>query len=59
MNRYLPTDYREGGVVFTISPLNLFAASRQVIGNRGAAGVDHQTVNAFQANSREEPDPLH
>jgi RNA-directed DNA polymerase len=40
------------------SPLNLFAASRKVIGNRGAAGVDHQTVDHFAAHSCEELDRL-
>jgi RNA-directed DNA polymerase len=41
------------------SPLNLSAASRKVIGNRGAAGVDHQTVDHFAARSCEELDRLH
>jgi RNA-directed DNA polymerase len=40
------------------SPRNLFAASRKVIGNCGAAGVDHQTVDHFAAHSREELDRL-
>jgi RNA-directed DNA polymerase len=39
-------------------PLNLFAASCQVIGNSGAAGVDHQTVEDFMANRHEELDRL-
>jgi RNA-directed DNA polymerase len=41
------------------APLNLFAASASVIGNRGAAGVDHQTVVGFQANRQKELDRLH
>ena len=41
------------------APLNLFAASRSVIGNRGAAGMDHQTVEGFLAHRREELDRLH
>jgi RNA-directed DNA polymerase len=39
--------------------LNLFAASRRVIGNQGAAGVDHQTVEGFLAQCQEELDRLH
>jgi RNA-directed DNA polymerase len=41
------------------APLNLYAASRTVIGNQGAAGVDHQTVEGFLAHSRKELDLLH
>jgi RNA-directed DNA polymerase len=41
------------------APLNLFAASASVIGNRGAAGVDHQTVEGFLARRQEELDRLH
>ena len=41
------------------APLNLFAASESVIGNRGAAGVDHQTVAELLANRRENLDRLH
>jgi RNA-directed DNA polymerase len=41
------------------SPLNLFAAIANVIGNRGAAGVDHQTVDGFLARRQEELDRLH
>lgn len=41
------------------APLNLFAASASVIGNRGAAGVDHQTVENFAANRIKELDRLH
>jgi len=41
------------------APLNLFAASSNVIGNQGAAGVDHQTVEGFLARQREELDRLH
>jgi RNA-directed DNA polymerase len=41
------------------APLNLFAASRNVIGNRGAAGVDHQTVDDFQRHQKRELDRLH
>jgi RNA-directed DNA polymerase len=41
------------------APLNLFAASSHVIGNQGAAGVDHQTVENFEANRLKELDKLH
>jgi RNA-directed DNA polymerase len=41
------------------APLNLFAASASVIGNQGAAGVDHQTVEDFLAHRQEELDRLH
>jgi RNA-directed DNA polymerase len=41
------------------APLNLFVASRNVIGNQGAAGVDHQTVEGFLARSQDELDRLH
>jgi RNA-directed DNA polymerase len=41
------------------APLNLYAASRRVIGNQGAAGVDHQTVEGFEAHRQEELDRLH
>ncbi len=41
------------------APLNLFAARSHVIGNRGAAGVDHQSVEGFQANGQKELDRLH
>src|SRR5208337_3848095 len=41
------------------APLNLYAASRKVIGNQGAAGVDHQTVEGFLAHSQIELDRLH
>jgi RNA-directed DNA polymerase len=41
------------------APLNLYTASRKVIGNGGAAGVDHQSVRNFEAHSREELDRLH
>lgn len=41
------------------SPLNLFAASEHVIGNQGAAGMDHQSVADFQAHRQEELDRLH
>lgn len=40
------------------APLNLFAASASVIGNQGAAGVDHQTVEGFAANRLNELDRL-
>jgi len=40
------------------APLNLDAASRRVIGNQGAAGVDHQTVEDFLAHSQIELDRL-
>ncbi len=41
------------------APLNLFTASGNVIGNQGAAGVDHQTVDNFLANRLKELDRLH
>jgi len=41
------------------APLNLFAASASVIGNRGAAGVDHQTVAEFLANRAANLDRLY
>jgi RNA-directed DNA polymerase len=41
------------------SPQNLYAASVSVIGNRGAAGVDHQTVEGFLARRQEELDRMH
>jgi RNA-directed DNA polymerase len=40
------------------APLNLFAASGNVIGNGGAAGVDHQTVEGFLAHRPKELDRL-
>lgn len=41
------------------SPLTLFAASESVAGNRGAAGVDHQTVDDFLARRQDELNRLH
>jgi RNA-directed DNA polymerase len=41
------------------APRNLFAASGNVIGNRGAAGVDHQSVEDFLAHRQKELDQLH
>ena len=41
------------------APLNLYAASQTVIGNQGAAGVDHQTVEGFLAHRQDELDWLH
>jgi RNA-directed DNA polymerase len=41
------------------APLNLFAASGNVIGNQGAAGVDHQTVADFLAKRPKELERLH
>ncbi|MCX7424506.1 MAG: reverse transcriptase domain-containing protein [Planctomycetia bacterium] len=41
------------------APLNLFAASSHVIGNGGAAGVDHQTVEGFLAHRQKELQRLH
>jgi RNA-directed DNA polymerase len=41
------------------APLNLYAASGNVIGNRGAAGVDHQTVENFLEHRPQELDRLH
>jgi RNA-directed DNA polymerase len=40
------------------APQNLFAASGNVIGNRGAAGVDHQSVEDFLAHRQKELDRL-
>jgi RNA-directed DNA polymerase len=37
---------------------NLIAASESVLGNQGAAGVDHQTVDKFQERQVEEIDKL-
>jgi RNA-directed DNA polymerase len=42
-----------------LMPRNLFAASQRVIGNQGAAGVDHQSVTTFAAHRGEELDRLH
>lgn len=41
------------------SSANLMVASGNVIGNQGAAGVDHQTVEDFRAKRLEELDRLH
>jgi len=41
------------------APLNLFVASESVIGNGGAAGVDHQTVESFAAQRTGELGRLH
>lgn len=41
------------------APLNLYAASGNVIGNKGAAGVDHQTVEQFLQDRSKELDRLH
>mgnify|MGYP003575517453 CR=1 FL=1 len=41
------------------APTNLFIASGNVIGNQGAAGVDHQTVEDFRVHRLEELDRLH
>jgi RNA-directed DNA polymerase len=41
------------------SPINLSVATRKVIGKAGAAGVDHQSVEDFEAHSREERERLH
>src|SRR5512143_3057917 len=40
------------------APLNLFTASSHVIGNGGAAGMDHQTVEHFAAQQMKELDRL-
>ena len=40
------------------SSKNLSSASRKVIGNKGSAGVDHQTVEAFESNWYEERNRL-
>ena len=39
-------------------PINLYAASESVLGNEGAAGVDHQTVEQFGDRKIEELDRL-
>lgn len=39
-------------------PINLYAASASVLGNEGAAGVDHQTVEQFGARKSVELDRL-
>jgi RNA-directed DNA polymerase len=36
------------------SRVNLFTACRKVVGNRGAPGVDHVTVEKFDSHNREE-----
>ncbi|WP_373649750.1 group II intron reverse transcriptase/maturase [Schlesneria sp. DSM 10557] len=36
------------------SAMNLFCAARKVVGKKGAAGVDRQTVDDFEANERQE-----
>jgi RNA-directed DNA polymerase len=41
------------------APLNLYAASGNVVGNRGAAGGGHQTVADFLAWRPKELDRLH
>lgn len=41
------------------APSNLFAAGCKVVGNEGAAGVDHQTVEDFAAKAPEEEKRLH
>jgi RNA-directed DNA polymerase len=41
------------------APRNLFAASGKVIGNQGAAGIDHQTVENFSAHRQDELNRLH
>ena len=41
------------------APPNLFVASGNVIGNHGAAGVDHQTTDDFLRNRTKELDRLH
>jgi RNA-directed DNA polymerase len=41
------------------SPQNLKAASASVIGNKGAAGVDHQSVKQFKDNLDKELERLH
>jgi RNA-directed DNA polymerase len=38
--------------------LNLYSASRSVLGNQGAAGVDHQTVEQFEKRQIEEASRL-
>jgi len=41
------------------APSNLFTASSKVVGNEGAAGVDHQSVEDFAANAPDEEKRLH
>src|SRR5947209_17074271 len=48
----------KGGVWFSLidkvyAPANLAAATAQVVANRGAAGVDHVTVEAFLLHADE------
>jgi RNA-directed DNA polymerase len=33
---------------------NLFFSARKVVGKKGAAGVDHQTVEGFEEHNQEE-----
>ena len=37
-----------------LSELNLFCSARKVLGKKGAAGVDRQTVEDFAEHEREE-----
>lgn len=41
------------------APLNLYSSARKVLGKKGAAGVDGQTVEDFDEQSREELQRLH
>ena len=41
------------------APLNLYSSARKVLGKKGAAGVDGQTVEDFDEQSREELQQLH
>ena len=40
------------------SELNLFCSARKVLGKKGAAGVDRQTVEDFAEHEREELQPI-
>jgi RNA-directed DNA polymerase len=41
------------------APLNLYSSARKVLGKKGAAGVDGQTVEEFDEQAREELQRLH
>src|SRR5688572_30323905 len=41
------------------APANLFVASSDVIGNQGAAGVDHQSTEHFREHREQELQRLH
>src|SRR5437899_2715358 len=41
------------------APLNLYASARKVLGKKGAAGVDQQTVEDFDEHAQAELERLH